>query len=398
MVKQGKDSGLPLVRFDQGEPLPPSGSFIVLVDGQRAPLLPLDLPAGLKGQARERVAARQVSDMAGLSQGAAELRPFVLKGSKSQWQRAIVSATEQLEDWRARVAGTGTRCAAILPDYLALPVSERVWTLHQGTAGSEETTLTARLGLEDGFSADPQLALVLLEKAFKAAPPEAILKLGALDDQVEDWLEGLDLPVFSSADALVEKGFAPPRALEHGELSLDLARDPRAAFEALAARLKAWRLPVVLGVLGLAFWSGGMLVQTRELIEAARSVRADTVAEVRRHFVSTGPVLDIRAQVSRVLAAQSSASGQEGEGPEPLDLLKQASAVIVDYPGALTSSSYQPQGGLTVDLLMPDFATLDQLVGALEQAGLAVAITTAGTAEEGGVAAVLELAAKGAAQ
>ena len=41
-VKQGKDSGLPLVRFDQGEPLPSSGSFIVLVDGQRAPLLPLD--------------------------------------------------------------------------------------------------------------------------------------------------------------------------------------------------------------------------------------------------------------------------------------------------------------------------------------------------------------------
>lgn len=398
MVKRGKDSGLPLVRFTNGDAIPATGSFIALVDGQLAPLLPLDLPDGLKGQARERVATRQVSDAIGLPSGGAELRPFAIKGAaikgakkaaSAVWQRAIVSAADQVQGWRDQVQGAGGRCAAILPDYLALPVTDRVWTLH-----FQDQKTTARLGLGDGFSADPLLARILLEKAAQEALPEAVLCLGKPDDALNDWLLSLDLPVFSESDALVAKGFAPPQVFANGELGFDLARDPRAAFETLSQTLRAWRLPLVLALLGLGFWSGSMMLQTGNLDAEARAVRTRTVADVRSHFVPTGPVLDIRAQVSQVLAARQAQSVQSGAELAPLDLLKSAAAVIVDHPGRLVSSSFQPQGGVSVDLLMPDFATLDQLVAALEQAGLAVSIINAGTAEDGGVAAVLAFVSK----
>lgn len=394
MVKRGKDSGLPVVRFSNGEGVPATGSFtgsfIALVDGQLAPLLPLDLPDGLKGQARERVATRQVSDAIGMGFGTAELRPFAIKGGPAVWQRAIVSAADQVQDWRDLVQGAGGHCAAILPDYLALPVTDTVWTLH-----FEDQKITARLGLADGFTAAPALARILLEKAAAEALPEAILCLGTVEDSLNDWLLSLDLPVFSEIDALVAKGFAPPQIFANGELGFDLARDPRAAFETLTQTLKAWRIPLVLALLGLGFWSASMMVQTGNLDAEARAIRTRTVADVRSHFVPTGPVLDIRAQVSQVLAARQAQSAQIGADLAPLDLLKSATAVIVDHPGRLVSSSFQPQGGVTVDVLMPDFATLDQLVAGLEQAGLAVTILNAGTAEDGGVAAALALASKG---
>lgn len=417
MVKRGKDSGLPVVRFSNGEGVPATGAFIALVDGRLAPLLPLDLPEGLKGQARERVAMRQVSDAIGVAPGAAELRPFAIKGGPAVWQRAIVSAADQVRDWRDLVQGAGGRCAAILPDYLALPVTDGVWTLH-----FEKDRVTARLGLADGFTAAPALAQVLLEKAAAEALPEAVFCLGTPEDRLNDWLLGLDLPVFTDIDAVVDKGFAPPQVFANGELGFDLARDPRAAFETLSQTLKAWRLPLVLAVLGLGFWSASMMLQTRQLDAEARAIRARTVADVRSHFVPTGPVLDIRAQVSQVLAARQAQSAQVGADLAPLDLLKSAAGVIVDHPGRLVSSSFQPQGGVTVDVLMPDFAALDQLVAALEkggapdankgagqmteqmtgqtagQAGLAVTVLNAGTAEDGGVAAALALAPKGPAK
>lgn len=391
MVKRGKDSGLPVVRFSNGEGIPATGSFIALVEGQLAPLLPLDLPDGLKGQARERVALRQVSDAIGVGFGATELRPFAIKGGPAVWQRAIVSAADQVQDWRDLVKGAGARCAAILPDYLALPVTKQVWTLH-----FEDTKTTARLGLLDGFTADPVLARVLLEKAFETDPPQAVLCLGTADDALNDWLLSLDLPVFSEIDALVAKGFAPPQVFGNGELGFDLARDPRAAFESLSQTLKAWRLPLVLAALGLGLWSASMMLQTAALESEARAIRTRTVADVRSHFVPTGPVLDIRAQVTQVLAARQAQNVQVGAELAPLDLLKSASAVIVEQPGRLVSSSFQPQGGVTVDVQMPDFATLDQLVAALERAGLAVTTLNAGTAEDGGVAAALALASKAA--
>ncbi len=388
----------PLVPFAPGAPLPASGAFVALVDGATAPLLPLDLPPGLQGQARERVAERQISDAIGLPAGACELRPFTL-GSPSKkaaqiWTRAIVSATDAVATWRSHFAPAGPRCRAILPDYLALPAAPDVWTLETTPDGP----LRARLGLADGFTTPADLALALLTAAMETAPPKAILRLGPAHGVLDDHLASLKLPICTTPADLSKHDLPTPQILAHGELAFDLARNPRAAFEALAKTLRAWRMPVLLALLGVGLWSASIMVQTGTLVDRARDIRIQTVAEVREHFVPTGPVLDIRAQVAQTLAKQQAQLTDTGPDIAPLDLLKSATLVFADHPGRLVTASFQDQAGVSAGLTLPNFAALDTLVADLERNAIAVEIQTAGTSEDGGVSAILGLSSKEAAQ
>lgn len=365
----------------------PDRPFVALVDGAQAPLLPLDLPAGLKGQARERVARLQISDGIGLPVAQVELRPFAAKPHNTPWSHVILTDTDQVAAWRKRCEQAGSRCRAILPDYLSLPALPQVWTI--ATTGK---TTTVRLGLEDGFSCEHDLAVQLLTKAAK---PKAVFRLGGAQPALDQLLDQLAVPICTSAAELAANDLPAPEVLGHGELLFDLRQNPVAMFEQARAVLGAWRMPTLLALLGLGLWSASAMVSLRDFQARALATRVVTVAEVRKHFVPSGPVLDIRTQVSQTLAMRQGQMKDPSGQMLPLALFKSAARIMQGHPSTLITASFSAARGLMVSLVLPDFAKLDLLVTALETGGIAVQIIESSSAEEGGVNSILVLQAKG---
>ena len=77
-----------------GSGVPPSGAHVAVVPGAQAPLLALELPDGLRGIARERVAQRQLVEQLSSRAEAFEMLPFLPKGAK-RWTRVLVADAEQ---------------------------------------------------------------------------------------------------------------------------------------------------------------------------------------------------------------------------------------------------------------------------------------------------------------
>ena len=369
---------------ESGAPLP-DGPFVATVPGSAAPLLPLDLPPGLRGVARERVARRQLFD-AGCGAGL-DLRPARLGRGHDAWVRMLVCDGAQRAEWAGQVAGAGKRCRAVLPDYLALPAAKGLWVIDAWDAGA----IRARLGLEDGFAAEPDLALALLQEAVREAPPAAILRLGASCAPLDAWLATLDVPVCAAPEALPE-GVAPPVRLGHGELGLDLARDPEALRAALRGNLRRIAAALVLALGGFGFWAASVQIETDRLRDQDLTYRRNAEALLRAGLVPSGPVLDIRAQVGAALGRARTQADDARDQARPLDVLRAAGEVLAAHGSRITRVSFQPGLGLVIDLEIGDFAALEALVTDLTAAGTGARVAQSVAREGRGVEAVLALA------
>lgn len=373
-----------------GAPLP-DGPFVATVPGAAAPLLPLDLPPGLRGVARERVARRQLRD-AGCGAGL-DLRPARLGPAREAWARMLVCDGALRVGWAGQVAAADKRCRAVLPDYLALPAAPGLWVIDG--VGEGAGAVRARLGLEDGFAAEPDLALALLQEAAGDAPPTAVLRSGAPLEAVDGWLATLDVPICAPGAALPE-GIAPPVRLGHGELGLDLARDPEAQRATLRGHLRRIAATLVLALGGFGLWAASVQIETARLREQERTYRANTEAMLRAGPVPSGPVLDVRTQVADALArARARAEGARAN-TRPLDVLRAAGEVLVAHGPRVTRASFQPGLGLVLDLETGDFAALDALIADLAAAGTEARVARSAAREGSGVEAVLALDATGA--
>ncbi|MFZ5964845.1 type II secretion system protein GspL [Thalassococcus sp. BH17M4-6] len=365
----------------------PAGRHVALVPGAEVPLLALDLPERLRGPAREDVARRQLRDRIGMDAARIEMRPFPPPGGGDGWRRALVADAEALAGWRAQ-AGPG--CRAVLPDYLGLPAAADLWSINV-TSGSVQ----ARLGLEDGFSADPDLARLMLDRALEEGDPpapKAVLLKGE-DAGIGALFAARDIPVVSEAAALDPLGITAPQVLGHGEMSFDLRTDPRAARDRLRARVLPWRWPLLIGLLAAGLWGAAQVVGTRALEREIRAERAATLALVRENFVPTGPVLDVRTQVARALAARQDAARDWRGRVSPLTLLGQI-ARVVDDSGAVSEDYGFDRDVWTVVLRLGDFAAAEALVSALREAGLQVEVADLRVSDgDSGVRAELQVRA-----
>jgi len=364
----------------------PGRPFVATVPGADAPLLPLDLPPGLTGVARERVARRQLRD-AGCGTGL-DARPARLGPGRESWARMLVCDAALRADWAGRVAPAGRRCRAVLPDYLTLPAAPDLWVIETEAAGN----VRARLGVEDGFAAEAGLARALLEDAAEASVPAAIERRGAPVAPLDDWLATLGVPVCAGDAALAAEGIAPPVRFGHGELALDLARDPEALRAALRGSLRRIAAALVLALGGFGLWAASVQVETDRLRDLDRGYRANTEDMLRAGLVPAGPVLDIRAQAGDALERARTEAEAAGTQSRPLDVLRAAGAVMAAHEPRVTRASFQPGLGLVIDLEIADFAALDALVGDLAAAGTEARVARSVAREGRGVEAVLALA------
>lgn len=350
--------------------VPGAAGEILLVPGTAAPLLPVDLPAALRGRVREQVAWRQLKDLAGLTPALQEMRPY--GGSAAEtWGRVLVVDSAQMREWRQQA---GSVCRALLPDYLALPAAADLWVVV-----NDGGNVRVRQGLTDGFSAEADLALLLLQRALvdTGTVPRAVLFLEGELSGLAEVLSAKRIPVLHDMSKLAALGVSRPTVLSHGELAADLRIDAQAARARLRRRILPWRWPILAGLLAAGLWAAGQEREISRINQQTAELRRETDTLVRDHFLPTGPLLDVRAQVSRALATRQAEVAASAGRVSPLLLLGQVSDVIAASPADLRQISYQQDGGLEMELWLTDFATVDRLVGALVVVGVAATVREA---------------------
>lgn len=383
---RGQSSPLPVFDLTVGAP-PPRGPFVAAVPGSAAPLVPLDLPSALKGQARDRVARRQLRDAYGGTEAGLDIRPARLGVAPELWTRLLITDADTRREWLRALGAAAPLCRAVLPDYLTLPAAPDLWVIE-----TTESMVKARLGPEDGFAAEPDLALALLQAAARLTVPRAVLRQGPALPDIDNFLAAQNLPICTDPAELSAHGLTAPSRFAHNELTLDLARDPGAERAEMRRTLSRLRLPFVLALLGLTGWIVAAMIETRALNAQGLAYRQNSERILRQVMIPTGPILDIRSQVAQTMDRASTASSKVEAEARPLDVLRRAGAVLGNHETTITRVSYQPGAGLVIDLQITDFAALDALVADLRTAGTQARVAQSITRENAGVEAVLAMA------
>lgn len=341
---------------------------VALVPGALVPLLELDLPRGLRGEAREQVARRQLRDQLGLGEDALQMRPFHVPGQPDSWTRVLVADPARIARWR-QAAGPAR---AVLPDYLGLPTARGLWTVRGGAGDA----VLVRLGPGDGFSAPSDIARAMLARALETAAPEdrprALLQLGAPLPAIAALAEAQGLPLVETPEAAAALGLPLPRVLAHGEAGFDLRRDPQAARNRLRAQVLPWRWPLLAGALAAALWAATQFLTIQSLHSQIADTRNAALALTRAHFIPEGPILDMRVQIARRLAELQAATGDPPEYRSPVEPLAVAAAHLVAQGARLDEISLTSEAGLHVTLRLADFAAIDRLTEVLSARGLTV--------------------------
>jgi general secretion pathway protein L len=275
----------------------------------------------------------------------------------------------------------------MVPDYMALPCAPDVWTVQAGP-----DAVQARLGPDDGFSAEPDLAAALLAQAADAGPPRAALLLGEPDETIKAVFTAAGVPVFGDVDALVGAGHPRPLRWSEAARGIDLKDPPSATFDRLRDGMKAWRMPVVFAVLALTAFLATIVLETRRLHDQSNADLAAARALVREYFVPAGPILDMRAQVAAAVAAATQPQAAAASDRDPL-ILFQSVAPLLDRDGvSVQTVSYRSDTGLVIAANVPDFLQLDTLVADLRRDGFLVDLLESSARQSGGVAARMRLA------
>lgn len=364
-----------------GDGAPPAGPFVALVPGAEAPLIALSLPATLKGAAREDVARRQALDRLGPG---LEVRPARL--GAEDWTRVAVAERAQVLRWRGALGGAAARCRGLVPDYLALPAAPGLWVVAARRDG-----VAVRLGPGDGFAAEPALAvrmlsLALAEARAAGALPRAVLLTGETAPALAGLFEGVTL--LHRAEDLPSA--LAPQVMALGERAVDFARDPRADAEGVETWLRRLAWPVALVALGALGWAGAEALAIRHDRAEASAVAAETLAAVRRDLLPSGPILDLEVQVLREIDRRRAALAPAPPPQGPLDVLRRAAPVLA---GVSVRGVTLGPAGLSAEVRVADFQSLDALVAALAGAGVQARPGRSATEPDGGVGATLALEA-----
>lgn len=370
-----------------GDGAPPAGAFVALVSGADAPLIAVGLPASLKGIAREDVARRQALDRLGGTAATLDIRP-ASGGGGDAWSRVVVAERAQVLRWRTALGPAANRCRALIPDYAALATAPGLWSFEHA-----DGTVRARLGPEDGFTAEPKLAERLIVQALHHASannalPRAILWIGPRIAALDARLDGFNL--VTRAEDLPD--LVRPQVMAHGEASLDFARDPRADAEAIETRLRRMIWPAALLVLGALGWAGATAVSISQDQDAALALEGQITTAARRDLLGNAPILDLRVQVMRAIEARRGGA-QVGEGGVTgLALLRDVSQSMVATDAQVLSVALgQAFDGVVLDIVVADFRALDTVLAAITSGGLSASVTRSGINPGGGVAATLSV-------
>jgi general secretion pathway protein L len=376
-------TALQIVELD-GDVSLPDGPFVGVIDGAMAPLLAFELPKGLKGNARRDVAMRQLRDQIGHASHDVEIQPFQGTHPKDVWSHAIVKddGVDALISHKGLKGNAG--CMAVLPDFMALPAADTVWTIDVGKKSTR-----VRLGIGDGFTGDTDFVLLSLEKAQSRERPRGVLLLGLKEPRINALLKKLDVPTVGTIAALSEHELPAPKLFGHNELALDLRVNAQAEMADTTRNIRAIFWPVCISIVALGLWLTSMSINLNAARTQALDLRKETLQIVRENFVPTGPILDVKRQVDQAILTAKAEAKSDNTDNTPFEILRQVGVGLSDFPKALKSASFSQAEGVILRLSLPDFKTLDQIVAAIGDQGLTVRIGSSDANSESQVRATL---------
>lgn len=352
---------------------PPRGPYIASLPGERAPLYRLDLPDSLRETARQQVARSELESVLQRGIEGLEFRVGQLGGQGA----AVVVDHALAVDARTRLNGRHPP-RALLPDYLTLPALPDAWVIHV-----EDGRVIARLGPKDGFAAPLPAALLQLGTALRGSDlPTRVHVTGPVPPGLSALLTAHDLtPSTEPVD---------PWAPGPDELAFNLLRDPAADLREMRQVVRRWRVPMVAMFAGLAALAAALWIETGSLRERAQTIRAASVQVARAAFIPNGPILDLRQQVGRVIAARQEASART-ERTGAVDLVFFASEVLTNRAVPVSQLQVTRRGAVRLDVSLPDFAALESLVAELNGPAARARVVTSAVNPQSGVTAELEL-------
>lgn len=314
------------------------GAIILVLPGTAVTAHPLELAARSERQARA-AAPYAIED-----QIASELEEVHVALSPPGPDRtAYVVSNDVMTSWCEALASQDLQAAAILPDYLAVPVPEPGEIAILGASG--------RTLIRDGdwgASLDPAMSGELLDAVIASRGEDR--RLAPLDG---DGFDTLAVCAANSPHTLLQGRYAPRQRVERA----DLSRLRRAGLLAAAAALALIAYNLAEGVM---------------LRSQAEQVAAETETVFLEAFPDVDRVVNPRAQL-RTMAAQTGESG-----PDFLILsawLTQASEA--EPAVSVEAIRYDQQTGeLVANVGFRDYEALGRFRGVIEAAG--------GIVEEGG--------------
>ncbi|WP_417525318.1 type II secretion system protein GspL [Marinovum sp.] len=382
MTRRNTSSGPAVWHLDGGAQPPAKGAFVAVVDGEAAPLFPLDLPRRLRDSVRGQIARQQVETL--LQDGLDGLELRVNRPASDGASAALVVAADRAAHWRDRLRGQDRRVTALLPDYLTLPVVAEGWALR---VDSEGPRVLARLGPVDGFAAPLPVALAQLRAALarKDGPPRQVY---LCDSPAPEALAAL----LADTGAEVHAGWPTAGAGPDPEaLAFNLFRDPAADRRAVQKLVRRWRGPLIAGFAGLAALAAALWIEVQRIDTAARQQRAAATELARSAFVPSGPILNLRLQVGRAVSERQADRQSPTQGAAPLDVFHAAAGVLAQSPARVRRVSRSSGAPLRIELDVSDFAALDRLVTELNTGPIRARVVNSSAEAEARVLALVEV-------
>jgi len=348
-----------LWHLDSSQSPPAEGIFVALASGMDAVIHTVSLPPALKGKARENVANRQIHDRLNLKAGSMRVLPIRAGRLHDNWSSVLLTKTENVREWSRRLGSTKNRCQAILPDYFALPEAPGLWTIVTNSE-TGSTIVQVRLGASDGFTAEVELAAFALARARSIGPlPEIVLRMGPTEPAIEAVLEGL--PLARSQRELPEAQ-AIAEVLARGEESLDLAVDPRREGIVFTEKIRRLGVPLCFASVGLVAWMGSVEIETRRHLTYAAMLREEATEIVRREFLPSGPIVNMRVQVARELDQLRRQASTSPQVNPLLGQFHQITLALALQNNLEIKAVYLRDGeGITIDVSVPDFTSLEEV-------------------------------------
>ena len=386
-----KPSQLPVVDLSDPPPSWPTGKRVVLlVPGEDAVVLDFEMPASVRRGAADRIMFYSVQDV--VSEEMVDIHLVRLPSERDaapDRRKAIVTSRVRMSAWLEQVNHAGAQLAAMVPDYLALPWEPGGWTVKV-----ESDRLRARFGRFDGFAAEAELGVSILERRWKDTPtaPERIRLLvepATTQHAMAALLAWLDATGISASPEILPAGVPQ---LRHGELDANLIVGAFSESLTLLQEIARWRLPLGLAAAALLAWAFDVGLALRE--ERAEIERLDRRIEeiFRAEFVPAGPIVNLRIQTARSLEALRARSATPREASSFLALLAASGETLPEGARRISRLSYRDHV-LTAEVTLADFRTLETLETALANNRLTVEVESSTASGDEGVDATLNLRA-----
>lgn len=313
--------------------------------------------------------------------GAPDTQHFVYERADDGSLAVVVTNREQLRGWLDKLSGAGIQAQAACPDILGLPTTDNSWTLLQDgnrllCRSSRYSGFVAQITAESPNTPPFVLKRALLEAGNQGQVPTNLIVYGAQPDfPVDLWSQALGVTVVAEPASwwqvatpgqlplnLLQAEFAPVRPTRQHSQRLGLA----------ASLFAIW----LVGTLTSQLW------EWRQLAKDNDALSRQMVQTFKQTFPDAQAIVDPVLQMERKLGELRGSSGGLGENDLLALLNRVAPALQSTEKLALIGLRYDSKG-VTLNLRLPDYQSLDALKNRLAAAGVSVDVLAANSRSDG---------------